>query len=206
LQSRQNGNLRKDRYAGISPERAQDLRGRPRGGSAGQVPGQCDQRGAGCRHRDGVIGPAASIGLTIAPLVAATAYGSGAVILLTAVPMLVIANAYRRLNLWNANTGASFEWVGRAINPYLGFLTGFLMIAAYVIATVSGVEVLGPSVLAVFGANSTSTWANISIGTAVGVMLPDQCQATWPLSRRTRAYSQPHWSPFTQRCQSSCLR
>jgi len=46
--------------------------------------------------------------------------GSGAVILLTAVTMLVIANAYRRLNLWNANTGASFEWVGRAINPYLG--------------------------------------------------------------------------------------
>ena len=69
--------------------------------------------------QDVVIGmassaPAASIGLTIAPLVAATAYGSGAVILLTAVPMLVIANAYRRLNLWNANTGASFEWVGRA--------------------------------------------------------------------------------------------
>ena len=42
--------------------------------------------------------------------------------------MLIIANAYRRLNLWNANCGASFEWVGRAINPYLGFLTGWLMI------------------------------------------------------------------------------
>jgi amino acid transporter len=64
--------------------------------------------------------------------------------------MLVIANAYRRLNLWNANCGASFERVGRAVNPYLGFLTGWLMVAAYVIATVSGVEVLGPSVLAVF--------------------------------------------------------
>jgi len=126
--------------------------------------------------QDVVIGmassaPAASIGLTIAPLAAATAYGSGAVILLTAVPMLVIANAYRRLNLWNANTGASFEWVGRAINPYLGFLTGWLMIAAYVIATVSGVEVLGPSVLAVFGADSASAWANIFIATAVGVIM-----------------------------------
>jgi len=85
--------------------------------------------------------------------------------------MLVIANAYRRLNLWNANCGASFEWVGRAINPYLGFLTGWLMIAAYVIATVSGVEVLGPSVLAVFGSNSSSTWGNIGIATAVGVIM-----------------------------------
>jgi len=115
--------------------------------------------------------PAASIGLTIAALAATTAYGSGAIILFTAIPMLVIANAYRRLNLWNANCGASFEWVGRAINPYLGFLTGWLMIAAYVIATVSGVEVLGPTVLAVFGADLASTWADIAIGTGVGVIM-----------------------------------
>src|SRR6201989_3346834 len=115
--------------------------------------------------------PAASVGLTLAALAAATAYGTGPIIILTAIPMLIIANAYRRLNVWNANCGASFEWVGRAINPYLGFLTGWLMIAAYIIATVSGVEVLGPSVLAVFGSNSTSTWANIAIGTAVGVVM-----------------------------------
>jgi amino acid transporter len=126
--------------------------------------------------QDTVIGmassaPAASVGLTLAALAAATAYGSGPIIILTAIPMIIIANAYRRLNMWNANCGASFEWVGRAINPYLGFLTGWLMIAAYIIATVSGVEVLGPSVLAVFGSNSTSTWANIAIGTAVGLVM-----------------------------------
>ena len=126
--------------------------------------------------QDTVIGmassaPAASVGLTLAALAAATAYGSGPIIILTAIPMLVIANAYRRLNMWNANCGASFEWVGRAINPYLGFLTGWLMIAAYIIATVSGVEVLGPSVLAVFGSNSTSTWSNIAIGTCVGLVM-----------------------------------
>jgi amino acid transporter len=115
--------------------------------------------------------PAASVGLTLAALAAATAYGSGPIIILTAIPMLVIANAYRRLNMWNANCGASFEWVGRAINPYLGFLTGWLMVAAYIIATVSGVEVLGPSVLAIFNANSTNTWANIGIATAVGLIM-----------------------------------
>ncbi|HXP20156.1 MAG TPA: APC family permease [Streptosporangiaceae bacterium] len=126
--------------------------------------------------QDTVIGmassaPAASVGLTLAALVLATAYGSGPIIILTAIPMLIIANAYRRCNMWNANCGASFEWVGRSISPYLGFLTGWLMIAAYIIATVSGVEVLGPSVLAVFGSNSTSIWANIGIGTAVGLIM-----------------------------------
>ncbi len=127
--------------------------------------------------QDTVIGlassaPAASIALTLPLLVMATAYSSGLIILITAIPMLVIANAYRRLNLWNANCGASFEWVGRAINPYLGYFTGWLMIAAYVIATVSGVEVLGPSVIAVFSSTATtSQWGNIGIGTAVAVVM-----------------------------------
>src|SRR6266853_502669 len=85
--------------------------------------------------------PAVSVGLTLAALAAATAYGSGPIIILTAIPMLIIANAYRRLNMWNANCGASFEWVGRAINPYLGFLTGWLMIAGYIIGAVAGVQI-----------------------------------------------------------------
>jgi amino acid transporter len=111
--------------------------------------------------------PAVTVGLTLAGLAAATAYGSGPVLILTGIPMLVIANAYRRCNMWNANCGASFEWVGRAINPYLGFLTGWLMIAAYIIAAVSGVAVLAPSVLAVVGTSSTSTWGNIGIASLV---------------------------------------
>src|ERR1022692_526892 len=126
--------------------------------------------------QDTVIGmassaPAATVGLSLAALAAATAYGSGPILILTAIPMLIIANSYRRLNLWSANCGASFEWVGRAINPYLGFLTGWLMIAAYIIGTVAEVLLLGPSVLAVFGSSSTNTWAYVGIGCAVGLVM-----------------------------------
>src|ERR1051326_4566410 len=126
--------------------------------------------------QDTVIGmassaPAATIGLVLAGLAAATAYGSGLILLIMAVPMMVIANAYRRCNMWNANCGASFEWVGRAINPYLGFLTGWLMITAYIIGTVAEVLLLGPSVLAVFGSTSTNTWAYALIGCAVGLIM-----------------------------------
>jgi amino acid transporter len=125
---------------------------------------------------DTVIGmaasaPAASVGLTLAALAAATAYGSGPIVILTAIPMLVIANAYRRLNMWEAKCGASFEWVGRAINPYLGFQTGWLMVAAYILGTISGVEVLAPTVLAAFGTSSSNTWANIGIDTALGLVM-----------------------------------
>ena len=126
--------------------------------------------------QDTIIGmassaPAATVGLTFAGLAVTAAYGGGPILLLTAIPMLIIANAYRRLNLWKANTGASFEWVGRAINPYLGFLTGFLMIAAYIIGTVAEVLILGPSVLAVFGSSSTNKWAYVGIGVAMGLIM-----------------------------------
>ena len=141
--------------------------------------------------QDTVIGmassaPAASVGLTLAVLAAATAYGSGPVLIVTAIPMLVIANAYRQLNMWNANCGASFEWVGRAINPYLGFLTGWLMITGYIIGAVAGVEVIGPSVVAVFTTRSSSTWADIAIGTGVAVVMTVIAVAGIRITARTQ--------------------
>ena len=122
--------------------------------------------------QDTVIGmataaPAASAGLILAGLAATTAYASGPALIIMAVPMIVIANCYRRLNLWNANCGAAFEWVGRVINPYVGFLVGWLMIMGGIIGTVSTTVVLGPSVLSVFGSSSTAILANLAIDTAV---------------------------------------
>jgi amino acid transporter len=122
--------------------------------------------------QDTVIGianaaPTVSVGLTLAALAAAAAYGSGPAIFLCAIPMLIIANSYRRLNLWKPNCGASFEWVGRAINPYLGFFAGWLMISGNFAGTSAGIVVLAPSVLAVFGSSATSRWPNILIATAV---------------------------------------
>jgi amino acid transporter len=122
--------------------------------------------------QDTVIGmataaPAASAGLILAVLAASTAYASGPALIFMALPMIVIANCYRRLNLWNANCGAAFEWVGRVINPYIGFIVGWLMIMGGIIGTVSTTVVLGPSVLAVFGSSSSAIPPNLAIDTAV---------------------------------------
>ena len=143
------------------------------------------------RSQDVIIGmgnsaPTVAIGLTLAALAAASAYGSGPVIILCGIPMLVIANAYRRLNLWSANCGASFEWVGRAIDPYLGFITGWLMIAASLIAAVAGVVVLAPSMLAIVGDSALSTWPNILISSAVIVVLLVIAVAGIRLTARTQ--------------------
>jgi len=126
--------------------------------------------------QDTIIGlassaPAATLAATLAALAATAAYGGGPVIILCGIPMLILANCYRRLNLWNANCGASFEWVGRAINPYLGFMVGWMMLAGCLVGTISVVVVLSPAVLAVFGASAGSTWPNILLSTAVTVVM-----------------------------------
>ena len=131
-------------------------------------------------------GPALSLSVTLAAIVAATAYGSGPVILLCAVPMLIVANAYRRLNAWDANCGAAFAWVGRSISPYLGWLTGWLMIMANLIGNVAAVTVLAPSVLAVAGQNQNARWPNIIIDTVVGALMIAIAVVGIRLSARTQ--------------------
>ena len=116
-------------------------------------------------------GPTLSVSFSLVLLIAATAYGAPLILLITAIPMLIIANAYRRLNLWNANCGASFEWVGRAINPYLGYMTGWLVLAGTLFGTLTPVTAIGPSVLAVFNQPSDSKWPNIAIATGLVVVM-----------------------------------
>jgi amino acid transporter len=83
--------------------------------------------------------PATVVAISLAGLAATAAYGGGLIMLIAAVPMLIIANSYRRLNRWSANAGASFEWVGRSINPYLGFLTGLLFALFYILTALAGI-------------------------------------------------------------------
>jgi hypothetical protein len=52
--------------------------------------------------QDTVIGMASSAPAGTLAATLASAYGSGPVLILTALPMLVVANSYRRLNLWSA--------------------------------------------------------------------------------------------------------
>src|SRR5580693_3630935 len=158
---------------------------------AGQAPAARLEPDAIGAAQDTIIGmgnsaPTVALGLVLAYLAATSAYGSGPIIVLCGIPMLIIANAYRRLNLWSANCGASFEWVGRAINPYLGFITGWLMIAGSLFGAIAGVVVLAPSVLAIFGDSALSTWPNILISSVVIVILLVIAVAGIRLTARTQ--------------------
>ncbi len=91
------------------------------------------------------------------------------------------------VNSQGAQYAASFEWVGHAISPYLGFLAGWLMIAGNLIGTTASTAVLGPSVLAVAGQNAASTWPDIAISTAVIVVMLVIAVAGIRITARTQA-------------------
>ena len=66
--------------------------------------------------------------------------------------MLAIAAAFRRLNRWRVNCGATYAWGGRAISPYFGFIVGWITILAYVVGVVSISLPIGPYVVSLFDA------------------------------------------------------
>jgi amino acid transporter len=113
--------------------------------------------------------PGQATAISLAAIIAASAYGGGAAIIITTIPMLAIAFAYHRLNMWEQNCGASYVWVGRSISPYLGFMVGWIMLVGWILATVSDILPLGPAVLSVFGANPSSQWGTVISATILGV-------------------------------------
>jgi amino acid transporter len=131
-------------------------------GASQAVPAERPAAGAQGRLRQNAIGladaiivgmassgPTASLAVTLAAIVAASSYAGPIAILICFLPMLGIALAYRRLNHWRVECGASYVWVGRAITPYLGFMVGWIMLLGYFLGTISDILPVGPYVLQV---------------------------------------------------------
>ena len=105
-------------------------------------------------------GPAQTIAVSLAGLVAVSGYGGIVPILICFVPMMGIAVAYQRLNRWDQNSGATYTWVAKVFHPYLGFLSGWLILLYYTLGTTTltipagiyTLELLAPSLVDDHGA------------------------------------------------------
>ncbi len=100
-------------------------------------------------------GPAQTLAVSLAGLVAASHYGGALPVLICFLPMLGIALGYQRLNRWDPNAGATYTWVARTFHPYLGFLAGWMILLYYTLGTSSltipagtyTLELLAPSLV-----------------------------------------------------------
>jgi amino acid transporter len=82
-------------------------------------------------------GPAQTLAVSLAAMVAACRYGGVVPVLACFLPMLGIAVGYHRLNRWDPSAGATYTWVARVFHPYLGFLAGWMILLYYTLGTSS---------------------------------------------------------------------
>lgn len=80
-------------------------------------------------------GPAQTLAVSLAGLVAVSGYGGVLPILICFVPMMGIAIAYQRLNRWDQSSGATYTWVAKVFHPYWGFLSGWMILLYYTLGT-----------------------------------------------------------------------
>jgi amino acid transporter len=94
--------------------------------------------------------PAYSLAATTAVLVGTVGLAAPAALLYCAIPMLGIAWAFSYLGRLDVNAGASYSWVGRAVHPFLGFLSGWALVVSATIFMVAGSLPAGSMTLSLF--------------------------------------------------------
>jgi amino acid transporter len=117
-------------------------------------------------------GPAQTLAVSLAGLVAVSGYGGVVPILICFVPMMGIAIAYQRLNRWDQSSGATYTWVAKVFHPYLGFLSGWMILLYYTLGTttltipagVYTVDLLAPSLV-------DNHWAIFAVGAAWNLVI-----------------------------------
>src|ERR1700760_2856679 len=137
-------------------------------------------------------GPTQSIAVTLAALLATVGYATFLPIVICFVPMLGIALGYQRLNAWQPSAGATYSWVGRALNPHAGFFAGWIMLMYYSVGTTSLTVPLGTYLLSFFSdsaANNSQAVAAVGSGfdllvlvvAALGIKLSARFQWSWAI-------------------------
>jgi amino acid transporter len=79
------------------------------------------------------VAPAYTLAATAAFLIVAVGLASPSAILVGFLPVLCVAIAYYYLNRQDPNCGASYSWVSRTLNPYIGWVSGWIQLAANVL-------------------------------------------------------------------------
>jgi amino acid transporter len=96
------------------------------------------------------VAPAYTIAATSFLLVAAVGLGAPAIILISFLPVLCIALAYYFMNRRDPDCGASYAWLARTLNPYVGWFNGWVQTAASVLFCIAAPALAGTNTLALF--------------------------------------------------------
>ncbi len=112
--------------------------------------------------------PAYSMAATLGLIVAIVGVHSPGTLVVSFLPMLCIAYAFRELNKADPDCGITFTWAARAFGPRTGWMGGWGIIAADVIVMASLAQIAGRYALELVGADGAT--ASAGWVTAAGVV------------------------------------
>ncbi len=128
--------------------------------------------------------PAYSMAATLGLIVAIVGVHSPGTLIVSFLPMLCIAYAFRELNQADPDCGITFTWAARAFGPRTGWMGGWGIFAADVIVMASLSQIAGRYFLELVGAGSAGTvWVTVA-GVAFIALLTGVCYRGIEVSAR----------------------
>jgi amino acid transporter len=136
--------------------------------------------------------PAYSLAATLGFVVAVGGMGAHApaIMIVSFFPMLLIASGYYWLNRADPDCGTTFTWVTRAMGPRLGWLNGWVIVAADVVVMATLAQIAGIYTFKLFGLESAAdSLLDVSIAAAVWIAIMTWiCWRGIELSARTQFF------------------
>ncbi|MGV1047811.1 MAG: APC family permease [Solirubrobacterales bacterium] len=132
--------------------------------------------------------PGYSLAATLGFVAAAVALKSPAILLISFIPMFLVAGGYYYLNKADPDCGTSFSWVTKAMGPQLGWIAGWTIVVADVIVMANLAQIAGLYSFELFGwtAAAESTVAVTAVGVAWIVIMTSIVVIGIELSARTQ--------------------
>jgi amino acid transporter len=111
--------------------------------------------------------PGYSLAATLGFVAAAVGLESPAILLISFIPMFLVAGGYYYMNRADPDCGTSFSWVTKAMGPQLGWIAGWAIVVADIIVMANLAQIAGLYTFLLFGWSSAA--ASTVAVTAVGV-------------------------------------
>jgi len=112
--------------------------------------------------------PGYSLAATLGFIAAAVGLQSPAILLISFVPMFLVAVGYFYMNKADPDCGTSFSWVTKALGPQMGWITGWAIVVADVVVMANLAQIAGLYTFLLVGWDSAA--ASTAAVTVVGVL------------------------------------
>jgi amino acid transporter len=134
--------------------------------------------------------PGYSLAATVGFMVAVGGVGvhNPAVVIVSFIPMLFIAMAYKAMNAVDPDCGTTFSWITRSMGPRIGWVIGWTIIVSDIVVNANQAQIAGSYGFQLVGLNgaAASTTDVIILGGVFIILLTWICWRGIELSARTQ--------------------